>query len=118
LNVMRDQIGQQRFDSLQELAALRIGQNESPHFLIFSRIRTQTRHEMRIRQESHIKHEIAVTRQSILVTKAHQRNQQWPLVRTAKALRDEVPQLMNIELRGINRYVRKPANRLHQVALV
>src|SRR5215813_6110260 len=98
---MGNQIGQKRFDALQELAALRIGQNESSHFLIFSRIRTQTRHEMWIRQESHIKNQVAIAWKSVFVTKADQGNEQWPLIGAAKTFGDEVTQLMNVELRGV-----------------
>ena len=71
-NIMRDQIGQQALDSLQELSRLRIRKNESPDLRIPSCKSSEPRHKMWIRQKPHVEHQIAVARQPVLVPKTYQ----------------------------------------------
>src|SRR5216110_2663196 len=95
-NVMWNQISQHPLNPLKELSRLRIRKDESPDLGILSAKTPQPRHEMGIRQESHVEHKVAVARQAVLIAKANQRNQEWPLVRRLKTLSYKMPQLMHV----------------------
>src|SRR6202030_4660492 len=63
--IVRNQIRQQSFDTPQELPRLRKGANIPAHLGIFSGKFTQPRNEVRIRQKSHIKHQVRVGRHPV-----------------------------------------------------
>ena len=62
----------------------------------------QARNEMRIRQKAHVEHQVRVGRNTIAKSEADNGNQQWPAAGILKSVNDELAQLVNVELRGVN----------------
>src|SRR5579884_397602 len=117
LDVMRNQIRQHAFESPQKFLRLRKGVDISLHLLVLPGELAQLRHKMRIRQESHVKHQVRIRRNPVLVSEAHKRKQHRTVIWILEPLRDELPQLVHIEFARIDYHVRQIADRLHQGAL-
>src|ERR1700734_2465449 len=73
---------------------------------------------MWIRQKAHVEYEVRIRGNSIAKSKAHhghhQRTASWIL----EALDDELAQLVNVELRGVDHHVGHATDRRHSPALL
>src|SRR6185503_12338960 len=114
---MRNQVVQQAVDAPEEFRGLRKGADVAFDLGILAGKFREMRDEVRIRQEANVKNQIRIGRQTIAITETHQRNQQGPLGAALKFARNKLPQLVNIEARGVDDNVGQLANRRHQFAL-
>src|SRR5580698_1651547 len=117
-NVMRNQIGEQSFDATEKFASLRKRADVLLDFGIFASVAAQARNKVGIGKEAYIENQVRVRRNAIFVAKADDGNEHRTLIGILKALGDEVPQLVNVELRGVDDHVRKFADGLHKRAFV
>src|SRR4051812_8902108 len=79
----------------------------------------ELRNIVRVRQESYVEDQIAVGRNAMAKAKAvYIDNNLVVFLRALKIRRDERPQFMHVELRGVDREVRQASNRLELLALV
>src|ERR1700689_4204432 len=92
LNVVRNQVQQQAFDSAQELARLRKRTNVARHTRIFPAERSQTRHKVRIGKEAHVEHEVRIRWNAVAESEAYYRDKQRPPPRVLKAIDDGLVQ--------------------------
>src|SRR5579863_1652367 len=117
LNVVRDQINQKIRYALQEFVRLREGFDIARHSRILAGKWTQPRDKVRVGKEAHIENQIGVGGHAIAISETDQRNQKRALAARLETIGDELAQLVNVELGGINYNVRKLLDRRHHLAL-
>src|SRR3954467_7868408 len=73
---------------------------------------------MRIGQKAHVKNEVGINRYPVAIPKTHHRNHQRAASAFLEAPNDELPQLVNIELAGIDHDIGEFTDRGHQLPLL
>src|SRR5919109_1260983 len=69
-NVMRNQIGKEAFDPLQEFAGLGERANVLADLWVRTVVRAQSRNKMRIGKKAHVKDEVGIGRNAIAIAEA------------------------------------------------
>ena len=117
LNVVRNQVQQQAFDSAQELARLRKGTDVTCHARILSAEGAQARHKVRVRKEAHVEHEVRIRWNAVAESEAYYRDKQRAPPRVLKAVDDGLAQFVHVEFRGVDDDICQPAYGSHASAL-
>src|SRR6267378_4074531 len=104
-DIVRNQIGQQALDAPQELSGLRKGADITGDARVAPRKLAQFGNEMRIRQKTHVKDEVGIRWNPVLVTETHQGNHHRPPVRFLKTVNDELAQLVNVKLARVDHHI-------------
>src|SRR5690348_9695602 len=117
-NVMRNEVGKKALNTAEKLAGLRERTDVLLDFGILACIAAKARDEVRIWQETDVENEIGVRRNAKLVAKTDDGHEHRTLVGILEALGDEVAQLVDVELSGIDAHVSEFADGFHESAFV
>src|SRR5271156_428962 len=115
-NIMRDQIEQQAFDATQEFAGLRERTDVARDAGIFAAEFAQVRHEMGIGQKADVEDQVRIRGNAVAKAEADDRDEQGAAAGVLEAINDELAELVDIEFRGVNDYVRETTNGRHAAA--
>src|SRR5690348_4679636 len=117
-NVVRDEVGKKALNAAEKFAGLRKRTDVLLDLGILAGIAAKTRDEMGIGQETDVENEIRIRGNAKLVAETHDGHEHRTLVRILETLCDEVAQLVDVELSGIDDHVSEFADGLHESALV
>ena len=106
VNVMRQKVDEQIRDALDELGGLRKRADVFCDPGMAARERAKFRHEMRVGQKTNIEDQVGIIGNAVLESEADAGNQNvFALLFFLKELIDVSPQLVHIELLGVNHQV-------------
>ena len=117
-NVMRNEVGKKALNAAEKLPGLRERTDVLLDFGILAGIAAKAGNEMGIGQETDVEDEIGVRRDAKLVAETHDGHEHRTLVGILETLGDEVAQLVDVELSGIDNHVSEFADGFHESALV
>src|SRR5277367_357086 len=115
-NIVRDQVQQQAFDAAEEFAGLREGTDVAGDAGIFAAEFPQVRYEMGIGQKADVENQIRIRGNAVAKAEADDRDEQGAAAGILEAVNDELAELVDVEFRGVNDYVRETTNGRHAAA--
>src|SRR5882724_5461202 len=117
-DVVGDQVNKQALDALQEFACLWERTNVTAYLGILTGEFAQTRDEMGVGKEPHIENQVGIGGHGIAVAETDHGDEHGTLVGIFEALGDEMAQLVDVELGGVNYDVGEFSDGLHEPALM
>ena len=117
-DVVRDQVGEEAFDAAEKFGGLRKRADVLLDLRIFSSEAAQGRHKVGVGKKADVEDEVGVRGDAVFVTKADDGNEHGTVVGILEAFRDEVAELVDVKLGGVDDDIGQLANGLHEVAFV
>lgn len=117
-DVMGNQVDEEAFDATEKLAGLRKGLDVFAHFGIFSGVAAEAGDKVGVGEEAHVEDEVGIGGNAVFVAETDHGDEHRALVGIFEALGDEMAELVDVELGGVDDHIGEFANGLHEVAFV